>query len=127
MKKLIVIFVMLAYGLSATGSTVHIHFCCGKIDAVKLVPVTGDQCPVGHKDKKPGCCDDKQLELKIKSDHKSETQTKFRLDSPIVEALSIDAWRLLTMETDPVVHRNPASPPGTAAVSLFKLNCIYRI
>jgi len=127
MKKLIVILLLLVYGLSASGSTIYVHFCCGKIDAVKLIPVKNSKCPVDHKIKKPGCCDDKQLDLKISSDQKREVAIGLYLNVPSAIPPSFELQRDSRILFDQASHRHSSSPPVHYLCNLYKLHCIYRI
>lgn len=128
MKKLIVILVLMAYGFSSFGMTLHVHFCCGKLDAVKLVPVNDDRCPVDHKEKKQGCCDDKQVELKIKTDYKNESSTSLKLKVPDAAFTHSDySPELKAFSGVPHSYNKPISPPRDSLLPLYKTNCIYRI
>jgi hypothetical protein len=127
MKKAAVILIMLMYGLSSFGITVHIHYCCGKIDAVNLSPVKKDNCPV--KDKAAGrkCCDDRQIELKIKDSYSkySEVKTWFKPLQNEKESLPVTLIEKPVSPVQLTCYSN-TSPPY-APVPLHKLYCIYRI
>jgi hypothetical protein len=75
-KKLFLILLILVYGVSSSGMTLHIHYCCGKIDRVDVVPVKKDNCAMGHDKPMKNCCDEKQLSLKLKSEQNTKAGIK---------------------------------------------------
>lgn len=66
MKKLLVSILVLLYGLSSSGMSVYVHYCCGKIDKVDFSADGKMSCPAGDHPPKKGCCDSKEFSLKIK-------------------------------------------------------------
>lgn len=129
MKKLIVILLLICYGLSSFGMTLHVHYCCGKIDKVKLAPVKEDKCPVDKKAKKKGCCDDRQVDLKIKTDYKNETSTllKFRSFNDLLFFGYDFSSAVPGAARDIPTYSKPVSPPSGTGTPLYKRHCIYRI
>lgn len=127
MKKLIVILLLLGYGLSSFGMTLHIHYCCGKVDTVKLTPTNDHGCGVKDKSKKKGCCDDRQVEFKIKTDYKNEPSAWIKFNS-FTESPVIDGSLVVTIDNNPNFGypQNFSSFPGNA-VPLYIKHCIYRI
>ena len=128
MKKLVIILVLVAFGFSSAGMTLHVHFCCGRVDTVKLVPVNDDHCPVDHKERKNNCCDDKQVEIKIKTDYKNEKSTQLKLKGRESDAYSkpAAAWTANPIKCgfkSITTNSLPACPPS----KIYKANCIYRI
>ncbi|RYZ53539.1 MAG: hypothetical protein EOO14_15350 [Chitinophagaceae bacterium] len=88
MKKLLVILLVLVYGLSASGATIHLHYCCGALDKVSLTTDHNPDCPEKGSDKKD-CCDSKKLDLKIKADQNLAAKwvTSFQAcsEAPVVQ------------------------------------------
>ncbi len=128
MKKLVIILVLIAFGFSSTGMTLHVHFCCGRLDMVKLVPENDDHCPVDHKERKNNCCDDKQVELKIKTDYKNEksTQLKMKGYEPGAYCKPAAVWTATLIKSG-YNSINADSPPACPPLKIYKANCIYRI
>ena len=128
MKKLIVILLLLGYGLSSFGMTLHVHYCCGKIDKVKLAPVKENKCPVDKKAKKKGCCDDRQVELKIKTDYKNEPSALLKFKS-FSEVLLVDDFSTVVFiaANDSPVYGKAITRPFSTSIPLYKKHCIYRI
>lgn len=123
MKKLVVIILMLAYGFSSMGMTVHLHYCCGKLKSIEWLPVkeSGDKCKMSNK----GCCDTKEIANKTKTDQLS-LQTfagNFKVSADVVqhevysEVATTHHGRLAVPFNSPPLH----SPP------LFILHSVFRI
>lgn len=127
MKKLIVILLLLGYGLSSFGMTLHVHYCCGKVDTVKFMPANDHGCGVKDNIKKKGCCDDRQVEFKIKTDYKNEPSSLVKFKS-FTEEPSRDEFSPVASIVDncDFGYRQTLSPPGSS-VPLYKKHCIYRI
>ena len=80
MKKLLSIFILLVYGLSSTGMTLHAHFCCGELEKVDFQSsVCSKECPASPEINGKSCCDEKQVDLNLKSEYNT---AKF-IQSPV--------------------------------------------
>ncbi len=128
MKKLIFIFTFLAFSFSSSGMTLHVHFCCGRVDAVKLVPISDEDCPVKKEERKKGCCDDRQVDIKIKDDYNKESARQLKLKTQDTN-LPNTFHPILINEVDvyPVGHLSSSSPPRDSSFPLYKQHCIFRI
>jgi hypothetical protein len=125
LKKLLIILLMLVYAFSSTGATIHLHYCCGKLDKVSLSTQHNDDCPKQESAQK-NCCKSKQVDLKIKADqdllakwiatHKDLGTTKPTAHYEHLTPLSLK--QLKTFTTGPPLH---------AVVPLFIQYCVYRI
>lgn len=69
MKKCIVILLMLVYGVSSTGMTLKVHYCCGKIKRVDWLSAAEKKCGNEHKMGSMPCCETKQVTIKGVSDY----------------------------------------------------------
>lgn len=128
MKKLFVILLLLSYGLSSFGMTLYVHYCCGKIDKVDLVPVENTQCPIGKKATKKGCCDDRQVELKIKTNYKNEASAWLKCKGFNEVLFGSDFFTAVFVAKDEaLICSKVISPPFDTAIPIYKMNCIYRI
>ncbi|WP_148661191.1 hypothetical protein [Flavisolibacter tropicus] len=45
MKKLLTLFVILVYGVASAGATLHLHYCCGKLDKISFSAAHNKDCP----------------------------------------------------------------------------------
>ncbi|HEY6954763.1 MAG TPA: hypothetical protein VI385_05935 [Flavisolibacter sp.] len=126
MKKIVAILFLLAYGLSSTGATLQFHYCCGKLKDIKLSSVPQKDCGMKHvAPVKKKCCDDKQVELKIKADQKAQQATKFNLWSPSIakQESTLDVQQPVVSSL--IVPEVFAPPP--LKDPLYILHCVYRI
>jgi len=67
MKKFLVLAMLLVYGLTSTGATIHLHYCCGKLDKISLSNDHNENCP-GKENLQKGCCESRKLDLKVEDD-----------------------------------------------------------
>lgn len=125
MKKLVVILLLVLYGFSSTGMTLHFHYCCGKLAKVELTPVK-DTCGKEHKNSKKPCCDEKQLSLKVKADHKGEEAAKLLL-APATLPKSYSAFSATNPGQGRQLLPHLFAPPPLNSTPLFVLHCVYRI
>jgi hypothetical protein len=70
-KKVAVILLLVIYGFSFIGATVHLHYCMGKFVDWSLIESKQNKCgKCGMKGKsKEGCCKDQHKQFKLKTDH----------------------------------------------------------
>src|SRR5688572_19982866 len=127
MKKIVVIALLLVYGLSSTGATVHLHFCCGKLDDISFSPIDSKICSTKTFSSTKKCCDSKHIELKVKSDQ--EPGAKWIADckvfaTPLYHA-SFYGW--IPTHKIPVNALATGPPQRVSAVPLFIQHCVYRI
>ncbi|NTS42962.1 hypothetical protein HRG84_18895 [Flavisolibacter sp. BT320] len=126
MKKLLVILLVLVYGLSASGATIHLHYCCGMLEKVSLTTDHNPDCPEKGINKKD-CCDSKKLDLKIKADQNLAAKwvASFQAGS---EALAVQEYRqpvLIPIAIETVFTTGP--PLAGSSVPLFLRNRVFRI
>ncbi|MEN9697756.1 MAG: hypothetical protein RLZ56_1177 [Bacteroidota bacterium] len=67
MKKAIVILLLLVYGSSAIGATIHVHYCMNQFSGWSFSAEKKEQCPkCGMKN--TGCCKDEKKQIKLSSE-----------------------------------------------------------
>ena len=125
LKKIVAIALLLVYGLSSSGMTISFHYCCGKLKDIKLSPVTEKPCGMKHGFSKKPCCDDKQIELKLKADQKTEQAAKFIFPAPALTKQEADIFIFHPFVYSTRVPEIFAPPP--LQNPLYILHCIYRI
>jgi len=127
MKKILVIVLLLVYGLSSTGMTLQLHYCCGKLKSVQLAPVQDPGCGNKHKMGSKPCCETKNINSKSKAD-----QDNYRLVYKILNPVTFPLWHHIEpglslnapeLQFTPQVFK---SPP-LQSQSLFLLNRVFRI
>ncbi|HEX5669734.1 MAG TPA: hypothetical protein VFX73_13070 [Chitinophagaceae bacterium] len=127
MKKFLVILLMLVYGYSATGMTLHLHYCCGKLKSIEWSPVSDNECGEKHNMGTKPCCETKQISSSKSTDQAySLTVTdpvKFSKAAIVVYA---DPTPVSIHTTVPARPGLAQSPPHSAA-PLFVQFCVFRI
>jgi hypothetical protein len=104
--------------------TIQFHYCCGKLKEVKLSPITKKQCGMDHSMSKKQCCDDKQVELKITADQRTEQAAKFIFftsDLPKQETGIVFEPTVSKAGVPEIFAPPPKQDP------LYILHCVYRI
>lgn len=127
MKKLVAIFIAFLYIAVGSGFTVNMHYCMGKLAAVKLQAHADKHCNKCGKSGK--CCKD---EIKFcKADFSHEAAAKVQVNTvPAVKDLTLP---VIILPVPPVaaIHQftayNLHGPPGQGAIPLFIQHCAYRI
>lgn len=127
MKKLLVSVLLVIYGLSSTGMSVYVHYCCGKVDKVDFSTGSSMKCPAGNHGLKKGCCDSKAFSMKLNDSYAHATyQLSFhpiQPTHPIYTALVIHP----VLENSSHVFYSNSSPPGLYGSNRIILFCSYRI
>lgn len=140
MKKFLVTILAFVYLSSTIGATINMHYCMDKLVAwgVGDGKTKAKACPYcgmakTNKDKhcgkeSKGCCKDEQKIVKLQNDQKI-SEASFQFSQLAVEAItpfysdySFEYASSLTEEY-PFTH----APPRTQNISLFILNCVFRI
>lgn len=113
------------YGVSSTGATVQLHYCCGKLKSIKLSSAPVKDCGNKHKMGSKPCCETKQVKSNTQDQQDSYTIT-------LGTKAPVDLQQFFT-EVNPVrpveaISNQQAdySPPPLSK-SLFVLNCVFRI
>lgn len=128
MKKLLAILILMVYGLSSTGMTLHFQYCCGKFEKIDLVPISTKNCAGdnGIKEANKKCCDDKEVHLKISSDQ-SASKILLAASYPIeIKTAQPDFFLCNPLETKKLLPEVFAPPP-LSPLPLFILNSVFRI
>jgi hypothetical protein len=117
-KKAAATILLLIYFVASTGATIHIHYCMGELKSWKLWHAKEEKkkgCSTCGMEKKNGCCEDKQIVIRVDKKHN----------------LSYPSYQVIpppTLYLGPVtVLCNGVSPPRISLVPLFVKNCVYRI
>ena len=115
------------YGVTAFGFTLHMHYCCGKLDKVSLVAAK-DACPYGQGIKSKGCCDNKEYHFAIKADQEVSNNNTITCHARVVPCiLSPFTFFSFSYYQSPL-HPTDTGPPVLAStLPLFIQYSVYRI
>lgn len=134
MKKGLVFILVLIYGLSASGATVYLHYCCGKVDKITLLEPDKPLCPL-HKEvmvkkQSQDCCKDQQVKIEKKADQYTYTDGHVLL-SKIFPAVTLTCYSTACDPSVPVMEIAVAgadsSPPDAGMIPIYLLNRTYLI
>ena len=127
MKKLFIIVLMLVYGLSSSGMTINLHYCCGKLDGVSFTGKKEKTCKMGNHIKKSGCCNDKQISAPLNFEQQAATKwvqsTKQTIAVPVHHVLNT-SFKDYIVSTNRLARGTPEHLPS---IPLFIKNCVFRI
>jgi hypothetical protein len=150
MTKVFTIWLMLVYAFSATGATVHLHYCCGKLLKFAVqdqVSLDGDDCPLcpkHHQNKKnTACSSDESCEIGLrKSNHCQDVKVDAKKTTgehlpgsdknlAKIYPLGLPVFTLIGFLDLPLADRHTApetdDPPRIGVKPLFIQHCTYRI
>jgi hypothetical protein len=126
MKKLLTLFVILVYGAASVGATLHLHYCCGKLEKITFSAAHNKACPKKD-DAFKRCCDSKQVDFKIKADHEPGAKWIY-VNKDLTPPFHTAAYYLLTPTQKIPVNEYATGPPlASSPIPLFIKNCVYRI
>ncbi|MGK2861396.1 MAG: HYC_CC_PP family protein [Chitinophagaceae bacterium] len=139
MKKFLIAILAIVYVTTAMGATVHFHYCMDKLvawDLGKKGPAKKSCSNCGmkktsadkhcHQETK-GCCKDEQKLVKLADDQKITSGPVHQV--PVnIEGVSLVypeySFGILSSDKEQNPYANSPPPP---AMSLFLLNCVFRI
>jgi hypothetical protein len=126
MKKIVVIALLLVYGLSSSGATIHLHFCCGKLDDISFSSTGPKSCSI-KTFSSSDCCKSKHVELKVKADQ--EPGTKWLATNKVnTKFLYPVVYTGLPAFVKSYTNEFATGPPVKAlTVPLFIQYCVYRL
>jgi len=129
MKKILVTILLAAYTFAASGASVDLHYCMGKLIGWDFDYHAKNDCSKCGMQTKPdkGCCDNKQIQSKIDKDQQAAyNNISFSNDLPtLVPAFSF--FNNITYSSIIVTHPSTHGPPLISPASLYLFNCNFRI
>ncbi|MBC7934200.1 MAG: hypothetical protein H7Y86_02405 [Rhizobacter sp.] len=132
MTKIIAILLLVSYGSTSVGATIHMHYCMNEFVGWNLWH--GDKenaCgKCGMKEKKGGCCKDEHKKLKLSADQNHNQLKAFIFEqffTPLI--LTPQPIYNFTQPTSGTVilPQNNAPPNRWQSVALYLSNCIFLI
>ena len=132
MKKIIVAILSILYISTATGATIHMHYCMGKLINWSLLKHEGDQCgKCGMKkagEKNNGCCKDEHKFVKNITDQKV-AESALQLIHVLAFAVPYVFVEIPVKNFSSVTEENPLShaPPRSRGTHVYILNCVFRL
>ncbi len=117
---------LMVFGTSSFGMTVHFHYCCGKLKAVDFTPPKDKHCGNSQQMGAKLCCEYKELSLKVSSEQ--ELTKDFH---PLSSAVATHPVQQYVLPVTPLMGKILlpevfASPPRSA-LAIYILNNVFRI
>lgn len=133
MKRSIVLFLVFLYLGTATGVTLHLHYCMGEMVNLELADSSNDHCDNCGMEKsqstKNGCCKDELKKIQT-DDSRKITEDSFKsLSNYVAILLQVQEHEFISNRYDTISGKLPWSngPPRTENVAIYILNCSYLI
>lgn len=130
MKKLFASILMILYLVPAVGITVSAHFCGGELMTISHFDKGEKKCFCGNKKMQKGCCEDKQLTLKMDDSHqKTELLAPVFTAAPAIvpAAYPVANYLSFTVQSIDKVSHSLFHPPNLYKKPLYLLNRVFRI
>jgi hypothetical protein len=128
MKKLFIILIMLVYGVTSSGMTITLHYCCGKLDDISLTGNAEKRCPMGGKHiKNTSCCKDTQLTAKLTTDQQTIAKWVQASHQGVVVPASSSFPLDYTAQYVSVNRLARGTPVPISSLPLFIKHCVFRI
>ena len=99
MKKSAIILLSVFYFVVATGFSLHIHYCGGKVKKISVLHENDEKGCCGSKEKSNGCCKEKAAFVKVNSEHKSVNEIKATSNNFTFSNFIVASTNLLHTET----------------------------
>lgn len=133
MKKFLVSILTFLYISTATGATVHLHYCMGELVEWSFWKNENGKCDNCGMDKnskeEKGCCKDEHKQIKLDKDQKI-TEPPFKVNQYFSLSFLIAYYvHLPDMYIISATEEKPVSlaPPRNIGVAVYIRNCVFLI
>ena len=129
MKKTLVAILLIIYTFAASGASVDLHYCMGKLTGWDFDYTSKGDCYNCGMQTRPdkGCCDNKQIHSKVDKDQQAAyNNISFANDNfAIVPHYTIADDVFINRNT--ITHHSIHAPPLINDNPTYLLNCNFRI
>ena len=128
LKKFTILTLLTLYSFASWGLSIHLFYCCGKLESVSLKAEQheGANCPV--KKKTTNCCDKKALQVKVSDDQRNNSFEPVHVPYPEISIITPPAFFTLDAVDFENLHSRfsvtDSSPPIIDRPVLFN---VFRI
>jgi len=131
MKRIFVAILAIFYLSTSIGTTIHLHYCMGRLVEWGLWDKKGSICSNCGMEKDPEsnnkCCKDESKQIKIENDQKP-SETYIQLNESLIGIAPINRdYSILTSLLSQRSFIKIHPPPLSYNTSLSILNCVFRI
>jgi len=125
-KRVLLITILISYSVVSLGISVNYFYCCDKLKTISFAVNTGVKD--SKAESKKGCCDNRTVILKLKTDQKSGEQAAFDLDAPLSPAiLHTHDYNVANLAISSLINPLYKRPPSLNLPSRNILFCVFRI
>lgn len=127
LKKILVILILMSYSIASLGVSLNYFYCCGKLKTISFVETTkGKDC---KGDFKKGCCKNKKVTVKLKTDQKTSDNVKANFDAPLSPVIINDNndFYLQSIVVKCLTTQQYKRPPPDSFPKRNIFFCVYRI
>ncbi len=127
MKRVLLIIILISYSVVSLGISVNYFYCCDKVKTVSFAVNT--EIKDSKIASKKGCCDNRTVILKLKSDQKNGEQAAFDLAAPLSPAILYihDDYKVANLAIISLINPFYKRPPSLNLPSRNILFCVFRI
>ena len=128
-KQKIAMGLCLFYLFSVIGIAVSMHYCSGKLSAVRLMESA--KCAACKKGEKVGashnCCKTTDLEVKVKDSHQAGLKVKLPNDFGVALFQQFKFTEIFTAFLSGLIRLSEnKAPPLSSVISLHLYHCVFR-
>jgi hypothetical protein len=128
MKKFFAFILIVLYSATSFGMTLHMHYCCGKLDKVSFSSKSSYNCKFYKATiNSKSCCDNKDFEIKMKIDQEASSNHFVSFEQQPFVSLHLYTSHLFFLYKVPFNILTSGPPPIVSATPLFIQYSVYRI
>jgi hypothetical protein len=130
MKKIVAILLLVIYGVTTVGATIHIHYCMNKRVGWDLCLGKSRECPTCGMDKAKsnGCCRDEVKCIQVRSEHQQPAIVDPVPDFDGTAILQpLVAYSFTNLSITPPPSDRYHAPPLPSGQRLHVLHCVFII
>lgn len=122
------ICLLLIYGSTTLGATIHLHYCMQKFVGWSLTHEKTNKCgKCGMKEKKSGCCKNEHKQIKAKIGHHSNVKLQVTKSVKFEKISTTFVENQSALQSVSQVVLFASSPPLISGIRLNVLYCVYKI
>ena len=132
MKKVLAVILAIIYISTASGITIHMHYCMGKLADWGLwqsKTAICSKCGMHKSENKDNdCCKDVHKQIKLDKDQKT-SEFGWRMIQLLPVALPFHLSEISLNDFTSATEENPFShaPPRSSSIAVYLRNCVFRI
>lgn len=118
MKKAAVILFTIYYLVLASGLSINLHYCGGKLKEISFLGEVNEDGCCGKKEKSKGCCNEESTFIKVKDDQFAGSAVKVLINTTKAIPIAVfselfiiqdphSTYTSLSNHSPPVVYDNP--------------------